>query len=313
MQPRVPADLLASIRMGDRFALSRGITILESTLASDRIQAQALMEKAVAYTGKASRIAITGSPGVGKSTLIEALGMLAIEHGHRVAVLAIDPSSKRSGGSILGDKTRMPLLSRETDAYIRPSPSAGVYGGIGLTTYESSLLCEAAGFDFILIETVGVGQSEIEAGYAADLLLLLLQPGAGDDLQGIKRGIVEMAQMLIVTKADGQLKNTALRTRLQYHLATGGSIPTLSCSAIEKRGLKEIWDGIQRLLSGLNRKQLQTDREGFWFMEKAKRAMLEHMLQKESELLTQLEAKVRSGKVHYLKAIGTIMEKLQHQ
>ncbi len=205
------AELAAAVRSGDRRALARAITMVESTRADHRADATALIEQLLPATGRARRLGVSGVPGSGKSTLIEALGLHAIEAGHRVAVLAVDPSSKRSGGSILGDKTRMAELGRHEAAFIRPSPSSGTLGGVARRTREAMLLCEAAAFDLVLVETVGVGQSEVAVADLVDLFLLVASPAGGDELQGIKRGIMELADLIVVNKADGDLADAAGR------------------------------------------------------------------------------------------------------
>ncbi|MBY0406872.1 MAG: methylmalonyl Co-A mutase-associated GTPase MeaB, partial [Rickettsiales bacterium] len=192
--------LEASIIQGDRASLARGITLVESTRPDHQAEAQELLTSLMPRTGQSVRIGITGVPGVGKSTFIEAFGLHLIEQGHKVAVLAVDPSSARTGGSILGDKTRMSRLSQHESAYIRPSPTSGSLGGVARRTREAMLLCEAAGYDVILVETVGVGQSETEVSQMVDMFMLLLLPGSGDELQGIKKGIVEMADLIVVNK-----------------------------------------------------------------------------------------------------------------
>lgn len=212
-------ELWEGIIQGNRILLSKAITLIESQNPAHELQAQELIEKCLPHTGKSIRIGISGSPGVGKSSFIEQLGLLAVESDFRVAVLAIDPSSSISKGSILGDKTRMEKLSVHPKAYIRPSPTALNLGGVARKTRETILLCEAAGFNFIFVETVGVGQSEITVGSMTDLFVLLLLPGGGDELQGIKRGIVEMADLLVITKADGAQKNLALQTEKAYNNA----------------------------------------------------------------------------------------------
>jgi LAO/AO transport system kinase len=239
---QAPADLT-------RAGLARAITLVESTREDHQREAQQLITSILPLTGKALRIGITGVPGVGKSTFIESFGLHLIEQGHKVAVLAIDPSSSRTGGSILGDKTRMAALSQHEDAYIRPSPTAGSLGGVARRTREAMLLCEAAGYDVILVETVGVGQSEIEVADMVDMFLLLLLPGSGDELQGIKKGIVELADLLLVNKADGDLAPQAKRVEVDYtaalrmlHPASGLWQPkVLTCSALERRGIDEVW------------------------------------------------------------------------
>jgi GTPase len=204
---------------GDRRALARAITLVESTRADHRAEAIALLNELLPHTGGALRVGISGSPGAGKSTLIDSLGSHLVEAGHEVAVLAVDPSSARSGGSVLGDKTRMASLARSPNAYIRPSPSSGTLGGVARRTGESLLVCEAAGFDMVLVETVGVGQSETEVDAIVDVFVLLVAPGGGDELQGIKRGITEMADIVVVTKADGDLAASARHVAAEYQRA----------------------------------------------------------------------------------------------
>jgi LAO/AO transport system kinase len=236
---------------GDRAVLARAITLIESEAADDGEDAAAVLEAVLPHAGGAHRVGITGVPGVGKSTFIDALGMhLVRDRQERVAVLSVDPSSPLSGGSILGDKTRMERLSLEAAAYIRPSPSRGVLGGVARRTRETILLCEAAGFSTILVETVGVGQSETAVRSMTDCFLLLMLPGAGDELQGIKRGIIEMVDVLAINKADGEMRARAERARVEYraalHLfpapADGWMPPVLTCSAISGEGIVELWD-----------------------------------------------------------------------
>jgi LAO/AO transport system kinase len=243
------ADYRDAIRRGDRLAIARTITLLESTRADQSALGHAILEELVPDTGGAARVGITGPPGVGKSVFIEALGMHVLERGHRVAVLAVDPSSPVTGGSILGDKTRMERLAQEERAYIRPSPSGGSLGGVANRTREAVLVCEAAGFDVILVETVGIGQSEVAVRSMVDCFLVLLQPGAGDELQGIKKGALELADALIVNKADGDNLPAAERTRAEHIQAVGLLRPlspnwkpsVLAVSALESRGLDEVW------------------------------------------------------------------------
>ncbi|WP_020593175.1 methylmalonyl Co-A mutase-associated GTPase MeaB [Kiloniella laminariae] len=237
---------------GERRALARAITLIESTRQDHRNEADALLEQILPHSGQSIRIGISGVPGVGKSTFIEAFGMHLIQQGHRVAVLAIDPSSQRTGGSILGDKTRMELLSRQQAAFIRPSPAGKTLGGVARRTREAMLLCEAAGFDVILVETVGVGQSETAVSEMVDMFLLLLLPGGGDELQGIKKGIMELADMVVVNKADGDLIPAANRAAVEYHAALGLMRPSSpnwkpavkKCSALQDEGIDEIWEAI---------------------------------------------------------------------
>ncbi|MBL4894234.1 MAG: methylmalonyl Co-A mutase-associated GTPase MeaB, partial [Emcibacter sp.] len=212
-------NLKENLLKGQRRALAKAITLVESSRADHQVEAQALLSDILPHTGKSIRLGFTGTPGVGKSTFIEAFGLYLTGQGYKVAVLAVDPSSTRTGGSILGDKTRMELLSKDPLAFIRPSPSGCALGGVARRTREAMLLCEAAGYDVVLIETVGVGQSEIAVADMVDMFLLMLSPGGGDELQGIKRGIMELADLVIVNKADGDLKPAAIRAAADYKSA----------------------------------------------------------------------------------------------
>lgn len=245
-----PVQTLASrIRAGDRAALARGITLIESRRADHQAQARDLVQALLPATGQAVRVGITGSPGVGKSTTIDALGMFLIGRGHKVAVLAVDPSSARTGGSILGDKTRMTRLSAEDNAFIRPSPSSGTLGGVAAKTREAMLLCEAAGFDVVLVETVGIGQSETAVCDMTDFFLALMLPGAGDELQGIKKGLVELADMIAVNKADGdnvkRAKTAAAEYKAALHILAPRSEhwqpPVVTYSALTGDGIETLW------------------------------------------------------------------------
>jgi LAO/AO transport system kinase len=246
-------DLAAAVRAGDRAALPRAITLLESTRADHREQAQQLLLELLPDSGNAHRVGITGVPGVGKSTSIEALGMSLIDQGHRVAVLAVDPSSTRTGGSILGDKTRMARLAAHPDAYIRPSPTSGTLGGVAKATRESVVLLEAAGYDVILIETVGVGQSEVAVSNMVDTFVLLTLARSGDQLQGIKKGVLELADIVVVNKADGNHLTEAKKAarelssaiRLIYPRETLWRPPVLTMSAVDGTGLTELWDTVE--------------------------------------------------------------------
>jgi LAO/AO transport system kinase len=244
------AALATRIRSGDRAALARAITLIESKKAEHRSQAHELLHAVMPATGKAIRVGITGVPGVGKSTTIDTLGSRLLAEGHRVAVLAVDPSSVRSGGSILGDKTRMPRLAADDRAYVRPSPAAGTLGGVTARTRESLLLCEAAGYDIVLVETVGTGQSEVAVAEMTDVFVALMLPGAGDELQGIKKGLLELADVVAVNKADDDRTraNTAaasLKAALSI-LGTGGHAvpPVLIYSALTGDGVPELWQAI---------------------------------------------------------------------
>lgn len=245
---KVDIDQLLS---GDRRSLAKAITLVESSLEADAIEAQNLLNKILPHVGKSLRVGITGVPGVGKSTFIENFGLYLISQGHKVAVLAIDPSSPISGGSILGDKTRMEHLSQSEQSFIRPSPSSGFMGGVAQKTRESILLCEAAGFDIILVETVGVGQSEYEAAAMVDFFAVLMLPNAGDELQGIKKGILELADAIIINKADGDMLPLAMKAHSQYSNAmdfikSSGhwKAKAIYCSALEKTNLDKIYQMI---------------------------------------------------------------------
>ena len=247
-----PTDLARRVLAGDRRALARAITLIESVRDDHRAAAETLLGLLLAKSGRSIRIGVSGAPGVGKSTFIEAFGLMLIEKGHRVGVLAVDPSSERSGGSILGDKTRMEKLSVVESAFIRPSPAGGTLGGVARRSREAMIAVEAAGFDVVLIETVGVGQSETAVARMTDLFMLLIQPGGGDDLQGLKRGIVELADLLVVTKADGDLKARAERAVGDYgaalHLLTaaeGGWTPRImAASAVTGEGMEAVWRAV---------------------------------------------------------------------
>jgi LAO/AO transport system kinase len=240
---------LEKLKNGNRRALAKAITLVESKLDEHRTKAQDILNEILPETGNSIRIGITGIPGVGKSTFIEAFGLYLISQGKKVAVLAVDPSSPIRGGSILGDKTRMELLSREDNAFIRPSPSEGALGGVAQKTRETMLLCEAAGYDVILVETVGVGQSEYEVAAMVDFFLVLMLPNAGDELQGIKRGIMELADALVINKADGESQYLAKQTQSHYKSALGlmkhnnfWKPVVKTCSALNQDGITDVWD-----------------------------------------------------------------------
>lgn len=278
--------LLAGILRRDIAAVASAITLLESHAPDDKAEAKKLIQASLPHAGKSVRIGITGVPGVGKSTFIEAFGMELIRAGKKVAILAIDPSSERTGGSILGDKTRMNELSQQANAFIRPSPAGSSLGGVARTTRESILICEAAGFDVILIETVGVGQSETAVHSMADFFLLLMLAGAGDELQGIKRGIMEMADGLVITKADGDNVRKANAARQEYQNAMhlfpptpSGWIPkAMTCSALEGTSISFVRDLIDSYVQHTQangffvHKRAEQDR--FWMLETLKEAIL---------------------------------------
>jgi LAO/AO transport system kinase len=267
-----------AVRAGDRRALAKAITLVESTRADHQQAAQRLLEELLEHTGGAVRIGISGAPGVGKSTFIDAFGLHLIALGKRVAVLAVDPSSARSGGSILGDKTRMPRLSTASEAFIRPSPSGGSLGGVARRTREALLVCEAAGYDAVLVETVGVGQSEFAVASMVDFFLVLLLAGAGDELQGIKKGILELADALAINKADGENLGPAQQAVAQYraalnlfeHASPNWDPPVITVSGLEATGMDRVWGIIEahraRLSasSELARKRREQQQAWFW-------------------------------------------------
>ncbi|MDP2135552.1 MAG: methylmalonyl Co-A mutase-associated GTPase MeaB [Sulfuritalea sp.] len=250
--------LVEGLLAGHRRALAKAITLVESTRRDHALRAQKLLDAILPHTGRSLRVGISGVPGVGKSTFIEALGMYLIEHGHRIAVLAVDPSSTVHGGSILGDKTRMELLSQQTSAFIRPSPSSGSLGGVAVHTREALLLCEAAGYDIIIVETVGVGQSETAVAGMTDCFVLLQLPNAGDDLQAIKKGIMELADLVVFNKADidpaaAQLAAAQMRSALSmlHPSSPNWKPPVLTLSAMRKDGLVEFWQTIEKFRTTL--------------------------------------------------------------
>lgn len=261
MHPSDPDPLAAKVLGGDRRALAQAITLAESTRADDRRRCARLLSAMAGKNGNAARIGISGPPGAGKSTFIEVLGLHLATMGKKVAVLAVDPSSPRSGGSLLGDKTRMERLSRNKQAFVRPSPSGGTLGGVARRTREAIRICEAAGFEVTIVETVGTGQSEAAVAELIDMFLLLLAPGGGDELQGMKRGIVELADMIVVNKADGEFLAAAERTRSDYDGALqllaprskNWRPPVLLASAREETGIDEVWRKIEQYLDTQNR------------------------------------------------------------
>jgi LAO/AO transport system kinase len=291
---------------GDRRALARAITLVESTRADHRVEARALLDALLPATGRSLRLGVSGAPGAGKSSLIESVGLHAVVAGHRVAVLAVDPSSNRSGGSVLGDKTRMAELGRRSEAYIRPSPSGGTLGGVARRTREALLVCEAAGFDVVVVETVGVGQSEVAVAGLVDLFLLLAAPGGGDELQGIKRGIMELADLIVVNKADGDLLPAAQRAasdlRKAVHLLRpkrpGWEVEVLLASARDGIGIPEVWAaveaGVDRLRSGGFLDELRADQAVRWMWDEVREELEARLLRGPgtAELGEQLEQEV---------------------
>lgn len=305
------AELAAGIRAGDRRSLARAITLVESARPDHRAQALELLT-ALGHDRQALRIGLSGTPGVGKSTFIEAFGTRLTAMGKRVAVLAVDPSSARSGGSILGDKTRMERLSRDPLAFIRPSPSQAQMGGVARRTREAVALCEAAGFDVVLIETVGVGQSETMVAEMCDLFLLLLAPAGGDELQGVKRGIMEMADLILVNKADGDLKPAALRTQADYAGALRllrrrpqdpeGFPKALTVSAVEAHGLDAAWDEMQALAGwrhGAGHWQARRAAQArHWFEEEVRQGLLAALAREPAKgIMAGLGGRVAAGQI----------------
>ena len=305
------AELADTIRRGERSALARAITLVESTRADHRDRAQQLLQQLIPEAGSAMHVGITGVPGVGKSTAIEALGMYLIEQGHRVAVLAVDPSSTRTGGSILGDKTRMSRLAAHPDAYIRPSPTSGTLGGVARATRETIVLLEAAGFDVILVETVGVGQSEVTVAGMVDTFVFLTLARTGDQLQGIKKGVLELADIVVVNKADGAHAVEAKRAarelagaiRLIHPRDTLWRPPVLTMSALEGSGLAELWATV------LDHRRVLTDAGEFdarrrtqqveWTWAMVRDAVLDRVLTHPAvkAVRSDLERRVRDGEL----------------
>ncbi|MCB1340002.1 MAG: methylmalonyl Co-A mutase-associated GTPase MeaB [Pseudooceanicola sp.] len=314
------------ILAGDRRALARAITLVESARADHRQMAQALLARLAQAGRQALRVGLSGTPGVGKSTFIEAFGLMLTHRGLRVAVLAVDPSSARSGGSILGDKTRMERLSRDPNAYIRPSPSQTQLGGVARRTREAVTLCEAAGFDVVLIETVGVGQSETLVAEVSDLFLLLLAPAGGDELQGVKRGIMEMADLILVNKADGELKPKAMRTCADYSGALRllrkraqdpeGFPKAMTVSAIEVSGLDAAWTEMQAL-ADWRRENGHWDRRRAeqaqgWFVAEVRHALLARLESPEARaLIARLGEEVARGAIEPGAAAAAVLAKLE--
>ncbi|MBZ4023764.1 methylmalonyl Co-A mutase-associated GTPase MeaB [Rhodobacter sp. TJ_12] len=322
------AELAPRILAGERRALARAITLVESGRADHRAQATALLERVAGAGKQALRIGLSGTPGVGKSTFIESFGMMLVKLGLKVAVLAVDPSSARSGGSILGDKTRMEQLSREPNAFIRPSPSQAQLGGVARRTREAVSLCEAAGFDVVLIETVGVGQSETLVAEMTDLFILLMAPAGGDELQGVKRGIMEMADMILVNKADGDLKPAALRTRSDYAGALRllrkrpqdpeGFPKAVAVSALAEEGLKTAWEDMCALIDWRRENghfdRRRADQARHWFETEVREGLLAR-LHSDAAIRAQMQAlgqAVAEGHTPPAAAAAEMLAALQH-
>ena len=317
------SEIINGIKRGNRVLLSQAITILESTRPEDKDQGHALIEACLPLSGKSLRIGVSGTPGVGKSTFIDSFGMYLLGQGKKLAVLAIDPTSARTRGSILGDKTRMNQLSQAKEAFIRPSATGLSLGGVARRTRESIIVCEAAGFDVVIVETVGVGQSEIAVHSMTDLFLLLLLPGAGDELQGIKRGIMEIADVLAINKADGSRLELAKKAQQNYrnalklfpHSTNGWQPRVLACSAIEKSGIDTIWAEIlkfeHQMKTGpffIERRQEQAK---YWLKESIEQQLI-HYFMKNPEiksLYEGIENQVFKGEVSPFKAADMLLER----
>ena len=314
--------LVKGVLNSERTLLAKAITLIESNAEKHFLQGQELIQKLLPYSGNSIRIGITGVPGAGKSTFIESFGLYLIEQGHKVAVLAIDPSSTISKGSILGDKTRMETLSRNPNSFIRPSPSAGILGGVARKTRETIILCEAAGYDIVLIETVGVGQSETTVRSMVDFFLLMQIAGAGDELQGIKRGILELADLIVFNKTDGdniqrtEIAKQELQNVLHYmrNATEGWQTNVVTCSAINKTGLDEIWHSISEFYTKTKQNGIFAKRRAQqntqWFENLITEAVLHRFYQKEEvkTLITQLKDDIAIGKIPIALAVSKILK-----
>jgi len=325
--PEAPHDaavLFRDLRAGDTGALARGITLVESTRATDRERALQLLDLCQPHVGSAMRVGLSGPPGVGKSTLIDALGVQLVEAGRRVAVLAVDPTSERTRGSILGDKTRMGRLSSLPGAYVRPSPSGNSTGGVARFTRPAMALAEAAGYDVVLVETVGVGQAEMAVRHMVDTLVLLSQVGAGDELQGIKRGILEAADVVAVTKADGPRRDDAVAARNVLRGAlglfsdddTGWKVPVLAVSASEGTGLSDLWQAVEAHRAHLEAsgalEARRRDQGVRWLRDELTDRLLEHIRHgaRPAAVLEQAERAVQAGEIHPYRAAADLVRAL---
>ncbi len=323
-------DLADGIKSGDRKAIAQAITLMESIKADDHAIAEALLEQLGTANESSIRIGISGTPGVGKSTFIEALGQLILKEGNRLAILAVDPTSSISGGSILADKTRMASLSRDKNVFIRPSPSGDNLGGVNRSTRESIAIVEAAGFNVTLVETVGVGQSETEVFEMTDIFIVLLNPGGGDELQGIKRGITELSDIIVVNKSDGDLESSSKSTVLDYKNALklmkprikDWSVPIIACSALEKTGLEKCWESIQNLQELLlTSRQLESNRnqqKEKWLIKETRQGLLdaldedEEIQNKIKTMQEKISEENRSVKAEAKNIIANFLSKLRN-
>ena len=313
--------LAREVAAGSRRALAKAITLVESTRTDHRERAQHLLDALLPRTGRAARVGVTGVPGAGKSTFIEAFGLYLLGLGKRVAVLAVDPSSARSGGSILGDKTRMAQLSVAEHAFIRPSPSGGSLGGVARRTREAMLVCEAAGYDVVIVETVGVGQSEVAVASMVDFFLVLMLPGAGDELQGIKKGIIEIADALAVNKCDGDNVPRAQRAAAEYraalrlfrHASPNWDPPVLTVSALEARGMDEVWQTVldyrEKLGASGELAQRRREQQQAWFWSMLRDGLERHFLARADvrAQLPALERDVIAGTLTPTAAAGRLL------
>tara|TARA_B100002003_G_scaffold190031_1_gene178920 strand:- start:98 stop:1114 length:1017 start_codon:yes stop_codon:yes gene_type:complete len=321
-------DLVDGIKSGNRKAIAQAITLMESIKTDDRANAEALLEQLGTANESSIRIGISGTPGVGKSTFIEALGQLILKEGNRLAILAVDPTSSISGGSILADKTRMTSLSQDENVFIRPSPSGNNLGGVNRSTRESIAIVEAARFNVTLVETVGVGQSETEVFEMTDIFIVLLNPGGGDELQGIKRGIIELSDIIVVNKSDGDLESLSRSTVLDYKNALklmkprikDWSVPIIACSALKKRGLEKCWQSIQNLRELLLiSHQLESNRnqqKEKWLIKETRQGLLdaldedEEIQNKLKTMQEKLSEENRSVKTEAKNIIANFLSKL---
>jgi len=319
------SDLVTGVRSADRALVGRAITLVESRNVTHQEKAQAMLHALLPFTGKAQRVGISGVPGVGKSTFVETLGCWLTGEGHKVAVLAVDPSSGRTGGSILGDKTRMERLSADENAFIRPSPSAGVLGGVARATRETMVILEAAGYDTVLVETVGTGQSETVVAEMVDFFLVLMLPGAGDELQGIKKGILELADMVAVNKADifeKKLKQALREYKSALHIITDVSPtwhpPVIGCSGLTGDGVPELWARIEKhrklMDASGERQQRREEQRLAWLNAQIRDRLMDDFFghQGVEALLPKIEKQVREGDITVSNGVRELLKKYGH-
>ncbi|MGF1649765.1 MAG: methylmalonyl Co-A mutase-associated GTPase MeaB [Hyphomicrobiaceae bacterium] len=326
--PRLePRALAAGVLAGDRAHLGMAITLVESANPDHRARAQEVLESVYAASGRSRRIGITGVPGVGKSTTIEQLGLNLVAAGHRVAVLAVDPSSQRTGGSILGDKTRMARLSQSPQAFIRPSPTSGTLGGVARRTRETITLVEAAGFDTVIVETVGVGQSETTVAGMVDVFVVLILPGGGDDLQGIKKGVIELADMIAVNKSDGDARQRAERTAADYRAALGllapripeWQPPVITMSGLTNDGLDRLWSIVEHHQAVMHRTgafgRLRAEQSVSWMREHVRDEVWVRLMADPAvkAALDACEADVRAGRMLATRAVDIVLNAAEHR